>query len=106
MSAFPAFEQRLERHRRSDRCPGVLRPWPADDGLLVRLPVGALARLLDISARFADGRIHLTRRANLQLRGLPGNDGHLDPAVIGATESTGLLPSRTHELVRNILVSP
>lgn len=98
---------------RTDRCPGVLRPWPADDGLLVRLrlvggrlPVAALERLLRVSAEFADGSIYLTTRANLQLRGLPGREGRLDPAVVAAIESTGLLPSRSHELVRNILVSP
>lgn len=101
-------------HRtRADRCPGVLRPWPADDGLLVRLrlvggrlPAASLARLLEVSAEFSDGTVHLTGRANLQLRGLPGRDGQLAPAVLDALESTGLLPSRSHELVRNILVSP
>ncbi|MEO8815503.1 MAG: nitrite reductase, partial [Mycobacterium sp.] len=69
MSTFPA-------RTRADLCPGVLRPWLADDGLLVRLrlvggrlPVASLARLLAVSAEFADGRIHLTRRANLQVRG-------------------------------------
>ncbi|MBS9533904.1 nitrite reductase [Mycobacterium sp. M1] len=98
---------------RQDLCPGALRPWPADDGLLVRLrliggalPGAALARLLAVSAEFGDGDVHLTTRANLQLRGLPGCDGQLTPAALAALESTGLLPSRSHELVRNILVSP
>lgn len=109
MSTIPPAEQRA----RTDRCPGVLRPWPADDGLLVRLrlvggrlPVVSLARLLEVSAEFSDGYIYLTKRANLQLRGLPGQDGQLTPAALAAIESTGLLPSRTHELIRNILVSP
>lgn len=94
-------------------CPGALRPWVADDGLLVRLrvvgghlPTHALARLLEVSAQFSDGDIHLTRRANLQLRGFSGREGRLTPEAVSAIESTGLLPSRTHELVRNILVSP
>ena len=98
-------------------CPGVLRPWQADDGLLVRLrliggrvPVAALRRLLAISAQFADGDVHLTARANLQVRGFSGargvGSGALPPDVVDALESTGLLPSRTHELVRNVLVSP
>ncbi|MEB3069916.1 nitrite reductase [[Mycobacterium] vasticus] len=98
---------------RRDRCPGVLRPWPADDGLLVRLrlvggrlPGVALARLLRVSAEFADGSIHLTKRANLQLRGLASRGGALSPDAVAAIESTGLLPSRSHELVRNILASP
>ncbi len=98
---------------RADRCPGVLRPWVADDGLLVRLrlvggrlPATSLARLLQVSAEFADGSIYLTKRANLQLRGLADHDGQLAPDAVAALESTGLLPSRSHELVRNILVSP
>lgn len=109
MSTSPA----AKRRSRADRCPGVLRPWPADDGLLVRLrlvagrlPAVSLARLLEVSAEFSDGNIYLTKRANLQLRGLPGRGGQLAPAALAAIESTGLLPSRTHELVRNILVSP
>lgn len=98
---------------RADRCPGVLRPWAADDGLLVRLrliggrlPAASLARLLQVSAEFADGSVYLTKRANLQLRGLADNAGALAPDAVAALESTGLLPSRSHELVRNILVSP
>lgn len=98
---------------RADRCPGVLRPWVADDGLLVRLrlvggrlPATSLARLLQVSAEFADGSIYLTKRANLQLRGLADHGGELTPDAVAALESTGLLPSRSHELVRNILVSP
>lgn len=98
---------------RPDRCPGVLRPWAADDGLLVRLRlVGGLVRaeslrrLLVVSEAYGDGRIHLTGRANLQLRALPSYEGALPPEVLAAIEATGLLPSRSHELVRNVMVSP
>jgi precorrin-3B synthase len=98
---------------RADMCPGVLRPWQADDGLLVRIrllggrvPTRALKRLHEVSQEHADGRIFLTRRANLQLRGLSGDGRQLTTAALAAIESTGLLPSRTHELVRNVLVSP
>ncbi|BBY32785.1 hypothetical protein MMIN_08460 [Mycolicibacter minnesotensis] len=91
----------------------MLRPWVADDGLLVRLRLvggrlqaGALARLFEVSAEFADGSVYLTTRANLQLRGLADHGGELAPDAVVALESTGLLPSRSHELVRNILVSP
>ncbi|MGL5909052.1 MAG: hypothetical protein ACRCZP_03560, partial [Phycicoccus sp.] len=63
---------------RVDRCPGVSRPWPATDGLLVRLRLvgGAVSHrslraLLGVAERFGDGRLHVTSRANLQLRGLP-----------------------------------
>ncbi|OBK41710.1 nitrite reductase [Mycobacterium sp. 1245111.1] len=98
---------------RADMCPGVWRPWQADDGLLVRirlmgglLPTTALRRLSEVSQAYADGGIYLTRRANLQLRGLPGDGAQLAHDVVTAIESTGLIPTRTHELVRNVLASP
>ncbi|WP_116246818.1 nitrite reductase [Nocardiopsis sp. FIRDI 009] len=98
---------------RRDRCPGALRPWPADDGLLVRLrlvggrlPLRSLLALAAVADEYGDGRIHVTGRANVQLRALPGRDGRLPPEALRAVEGTGLLPSRTHELVRNIMVSP
>jgi precorrin-3B synthase len=98
---------------RADMCPGVWRPWQADDGLLVRirlmgglLPTTALQRLSEVSQQHGDGRVHLTRRANLQLRGLPGDGPQLTPAAVTALQSTGLIPARSHELVRNVLASP
>jgi len=103
----------MSTRTRTDRCPGALRPWQADDGLLVRLrliggrlPVASLAALLDVSEEYGDGRVHLTGRANVQVRGLPGVGGVLRPDVLDALEATGLLPTRTHELVRNVMVSP
>jgi precorrin-3B synthase len=105
---FPA----VERVRR-DLCPGVLRPWPATDGALVRvrlvggrIPPDQLAALAQVAREYGDGSLHLTARANLQLRGLPSSDGELPADVVTAIENTGLLPSRTHELVRNLMVSP
>lgn len=98
---------------RPDLCPGVFRPWAADDGALIRLRlVGgrldpkALAALSRVAGEYGDGDLHLTRRANLQLRGLPAHAGALVPEVVDAIEATGLLPSRSHELVRNLMVSP
>ena len=98
---------------RGDRCPGALRPWLADDGLLVRLRlVGGriasahLLALLTIAERFGDGHLHLTSRANLQLRALPADGLGLRADVLAAIEAAGLLPSRTHDLVRNVMVSP
>ncbi|OOC54334.1 MULTISPECIES: nitrite reductase [Nocardiopsis] len=98
---------------RRDRCPGALRPWPADDGLLVRLrlvggriPARSLRALAAVADEYGAGRIHVTGRANVQLRALPGRDGRLAPEALRALERTGLLPSPTHELVRNVMVSP
>ncbi|MHA6525725.1 nitrite reductase [Tessaracoccus sp. G1721] len=98
---------------RPDRCPGALRPWPADDGLLVRLRLiggrvatGSLLALAAVAERFGDGRVRVTGRANLQVRAFPGADGRLDEEALAAVEATGLLPSRSHELVRNVMLSP
>jgi precorrin-3B synthase len=98
---------------RGDRCPGVLRPWPADDGALVRLRlVGgrirpcSLAAIGGVATAYGDGDLHLTGRANLQLRALPTVDGALAREVVDAIVAIGLLPSPSHELVRNIMVSP
>lgn len=98
---------------RPDRCPGALRPWIADDGALVRLrlvgghlPRPALEQLLRIAEEHGDGRVHLTTRANVQLRALPHEDGALPRELFERISATGLLPSLTLELVRNIVVSP
>lgn len=99
--------------QRPDRCPGVLRPWPADDGALVRLrlpggrlPTRSLLDLIAVAERHGDGVVHLTGRANLQVRGLPLVDGVLPEHVVADVEATGLLPSRAHDLVRNLMASP
>ncbi|WP_304452719.1 nitrite reductase [Nocardiopsis sp. YSL2] len=108
----PSADPRTPRTRR-DRCPGALRPWPADDGLLVRLrlvggrlPASTLRDVAAVAAEFGDGRVRVTGRANIQLRALPGHDGRLTPEAFHAVEGTGLLPSPAHELVRNIMASP
>uniref|UniRef100_UPI0025E1B378 precorrin-3B synthase n=1 Tax=uncultured Aeromicrobium sp. TaxID=337820 RepID=UPI0025E1B378 len=101
-----------ERARtRTDRCPGVLRPWIAEDGALVRLrlaggPLRRLHALLDVAERWGDGALHLTSRANIQLRGIAHADGCVPPAFVNAVQELGLLPAPSHELVRNIEVSP
>lgn len=98
---------------RTDRCPGVGRPWPAEDGLLVRLRLiggsvssASLLSLISVAETYGDGRVHLTGRANLQVRGLPSVDGTLPAEVLAALKATGLVPAQTHELVRNVMVSP
>jgi precorrin-3B synthase len=93
-----------------DACPGALRLHSAADGPLarVRLPGGLLtgerlAVLAELCAEFGDGHLELTSRANVQLRALRS----ADPAVLAARLSAaGLLPSETHETVRNVVAPP
>ncbi len=94
---------------RADACPGVVSPHAAADGALarVRLPGGTVTaaglRAVAALARDAgDGAVHLTSRGNLQLRGLDP----ADPRPVERLTAAGLLPSTTHERVRNVLASP
>jgi precorrin-3B synthase len=94
---------------RVDACPGALQTHAAADGGLarVRVPGGTLTaaqlRVLAAAAReLGDGHLELTSRGNLQLRGLPeGAEAELGDRLAAA----GLLPSATHERVRNVLAS-
>ncbi|WP_082946589.1 precorrin-3B synthase [Gordonia sp. 852002-50395_SCH5434458] len=92
----------------SDRCPGVFTPHPAADGALarVRLLGGSitpeqLAVLAHVAAQYGDGFVDLTGRANVQIRDIADVDSVADALV-----DAGLVPSTTHEKVRNIEVSP
>jgi precorrin-3B synthase len=98
---------------RRDRCPGTTRPWLAEDGALVRirlvggrLHTSQLTAVSGIARRYGDGDLHLTGRANLQLRALPADGEQLPVEVLDAIRETDLLPSLAHDLVRNIMVSP
>jgi precorrin-3B synthase len=92
-----------------DLCPGVLRLHEAADGALarVRLPGGRIdgrgLRGIGDVAELGNGVIELTSRASLQVRGLNPEMGEQCAAILAVT---GLLPSMTHERVRNILASP
>ena len=68
-----------------------------------RLSARTLRRLSDLAGEYGNGVLQLTSRAGLQLRGLPDP---LPPAFVEAVAATGLLPSPTHERVRNIVASP
>jgi precorrin-3B synthase len=88
-------------------CPGVQRPMLSGDGLLVRVRpwVGAFtleqaAGLADIAATLGNGHIDLTRRANLQIRGLREE---CSPALRDALDRLGLLEA---EEARNVMVDP
>ncbi|GAA3316879.1 hypothetical protein GCM10020219_037020 [Nonomuraea dietziae] len=101
---------------RPDACPGALQVHTAADGALarIRIPGGALSatQLREVaacSAELGSGVIELTSRANLQLRGLPSADAPSATeagAFAARIAAVGLLPSETHERVRNILASP
>lgn len=91
-----------------DSCPGVLRLHEAADGPLarIRLPGGRLEpeqllALAEAARDLGDGSIELTSRANAQLRRVR-DAGELERRLGAA----GLLPSTTHERVRNIIASP
>ncbi len=92
---------------RADACPGALRTHDAADGPLarIRVPGGAvtsaqLRTLGDAARGLGRDVIELTSRGNLQLRGVH------DPAALAERlESVSLLPSPSHERVRNIVAS-
>ena len=81
----------------------------ADGGLArIRLPGGVLRTdqlqvLAAASAELGDGNLELTSRANLQIRALRPNAAQ---ALSDRLYSAGLLPSISHERVRNVLASP
>jgi precorrin-3B synthase len=62
-----------------------------------------LRRLSELATVYGNGVLQLTSRAGLQLRGLPDP---LPATFVDAVAATGLLPSTTHERVRNIVASP
>jgi precorrin-3B synthase len=81
----------------------------ADGGVArIRVPGGQLTSaafrvVAEGAAELGDGGIELTSRANLQVRGLAdGAEAELAARLAGV----GLLPSATHELVRNVIASP
>ncbi|WP_254898058.1 cobalamin biosynthesis protein CobG [Kitasatospora sp. NA04385] len=95
---------------RADACPGALRLHPAEDGHLARLriPGGQLTHrqllaVADAADALGDGEAEITSRGNLQLRGLAG---HCAADLAERLRTAGLLPSDTHERVRNIVASP
>ncbi|WP_026926567.1 hypothetical protein [Granulicoccus phenolivorans] len=95
---------------RGDLCPGVLTPFSAADGAIIRLrapgglvAVATLRRLVELAETHGAPFLQLTSRGNLQLRGLPDP---LGPDLVAAVDRTGLVPSASHERMRNLLCSP
>lgn len=92
-------------------CPGALRPMRTGDGLIVRvrpragaLSVGQCQVIAGLAQRHGNGHIDLTRRANLQIRGLSEQTlAH----VWSELSACGLLDASAEaEAVRNVLLSP
>ncbi len=92
-------------------CPGVLQPMQSGDGLIARVrpwcgafTLNEAMGLADAAARFGNGHIDLTRRGNLQIRGL---SGQTLPGLRIALDKLDLLDRdpRT-EAGRNIMVGP
>ncbi|MEO3759210.1 precorrin-3B synthase [Mycobacterium sp. B14F4] len=100
----------MARTRARDACPGALQVHRAADGALarIRLPGGVitaaqLQALAGAATEWGTGTLELTSRGNVQIRGI--HDGYA-AAVAEAVAAAGLLPSPTHERVRNIVASP
>lgn len=98
----------MPRSRNQDACPGALQVHRAADGALarVRLPAGMItAPQLEALARAATDwgspAMELTSRGNIQIRGISDT-----AAVADVAAAAGLLPSETHERIRNIVASP
>ena len=95
---------------RPDACPGAIDVHHAADGGLarVRVPGGTLSAaqvdvLREAAIELGDGVLELTSRANVQIRGLaPGAEHELGARL----RAVGLLPSTTHERMRNIIAAP
>jgi len=104
MNAAAAFEVK-------GWCPGALRPMESGDGLLVRIKpwggaftVAQAAGVAGLAARLGNGQIDLTRRANLQIRGL-GEETL--PELHRALDRLGLLDAdAATEAARNVMVGP
>lgn len=98
----------MTRSSPDDACPGALRLHEAADGALarIRLPGGMvtsaqLSALAEAAGDYAAPVLELTSRGNVQLRSIR------DAEAVGTLLSqAGLLPSPSHERVRNIVASP
>jgi len=89
----------------ADRCPGLLRPHQAEDGLVIRLriPGGQTTSPTLLALTELAGTLQLTSRGNIQLRGIEEKEL---ASVTERIRGLALLPSPSHELVRNIVASP
>lgn len=88
----------------------MLRPYIADDGAIMRLrkPGGQLSTstlvaLAELVTSYGAPAVHITSRGNIEARALPVP---LPEPLVDAVTDLGLLPSLTHERVRNVFANP
>ena len=92
-------------------CPGVYKLAEMRDGLLARVRiVGGTLRtkdlhnLADAATTFGNGKIDITNRANLQVRGI-SNQGH--KKFVNYLQKLKLIPDNPiHDRLRNITIDP
>lgn len=102
-----------ERNTKNVRgwCPGALKPMESGDGLIVRLRAHAgalsakdLLAIAGIAQRYGNAVIDLTRRANVQIRGV------MQDTLAALWSDLSMLelldPSWEAEAVRNVMVNP
>lgn len=91
-------------------CPGLFYATPARDGILsrIRIPGGIINSqqgrvLAEFAERFGEGYVHVTNRANLQIRKTQG----VTPEVLTTLQKVGLAATLTEvDHLRNIMASP
>lgn len=92
-------------------CPSVARPMPSGDGLLVRLrlpadsvPPALLHAIASCARGFGNGHVDLTRRGNLQLRGL--SEETIPGLVEALSAFEGVASPHEAESAPDIMMSP
>ncbi len=89
-------------------CPGLFYSTPARDGILsrIRVPGGIFSSqqadaIAEFADRFGGGYIHITNRANIQIRQVQGIKSNLS-----ILQQAGLTGNREVDHIRNIMASP
>ncbi len=106
----PLNERPMSTALRPSACPGLLRIVPALDGGICRIKLngGSISAaqaeaVASAAERFAGGVIEATNRANLQIRGIGGEQ----TALIDSLLAAGLGPrTAAGDDVRNLMLSP
>ena len=91
-------------------CPGLFYATPARDGIIsrIRIPGGIInseqgRAIAEFSERFGEGYVHVTNRANLQIRKIQG----ITSEVLTTLQKVGLAATLTEvDHLRNIMASP